>query len=94
VITHIRKIHAPGSMKKKEPNLDDLKDSASLKQDPECVVMLTSPEEGFVKVNVLKNKGKMSKKEYPFNVETGRIGSPLSKALDNDFSDFNAPFKE
>jgi 5S rRNA maturation endonuclease (ribonuclease M5) len=73
VVHHIRKIDSPGAMRAKTPRMEDLKGSAALYQDQECVVMLTSEAEDTIKVDVVKNKGKMASKTYPFNRETGTI---------------------
>lgn len=93
VVTHIRKIESAGSNKKKKPNLDDLKGSSSLSQDPECVVMLSSPGEGLMEVDIVKNKGKMGNRIYKFNQETGQLGNAVDpNSLDpdeDDFKDFN-----
>lgn len=92
IVTHIRKIESAGSARKKKPNMDDLKGSSSLSQDPECVVMLTSPESGQMEVDVIKNKGKMGSKIFGFNVETGTMSTEIieerteeQKALDDDW---------
>lgn len=91
IVTHIRKIEQMGSTQKKKPGIEDLKGSSSLYQDPECVIMLTSPKVGVLEVDVVKNKGKMSTKQYHFNQESGKIGeeyvSDESKAND-DFANF------
>lgn len=74
VVTHIRKIDTPGAKRAKKPSMEDLKGSAALYQDPECVIMLTSDSEESMSVDVVKNKGKMSRRLYSFNRETGKIG--------------------
>lgn len=83
IVTHIRKIEQAGSSKKKKPNLEDLKGSSSLYQDPECVVMLTN-DEGNLVVDVVKNKGKMSHAEYNFNVESGKLSGLATPNLNTD----------
>lgn len=92
IVTHIRKIEQMGAIKhKKRPGIEDLKGSSSLYQDPECVVMLTSPDDGVLEVDVVKNKGKMSTRNYAFNFETGRIGDELLTKNDianKEFEDF------
>ncbi|HRF71128.1 MAG TPA: DnaB-like helicase C-terminal domain-containing protein, partial [Candidatus Pelethenecus sp.] len=91
IVTHVRKIQQMGSAVKKKPGIEDLKGSSSLYQDPECVVMLTSPESGVLEVDVVKNKGKMSTRNYAFNQETGRIGNEvmtLKDKADKEFEDF------
>lgn len=91
IVTHIRKIEQMGSTQKRKPGIEDLKGSSSLYQDPECVIMLTSPEAGQIEVDVVKNKGKMSTKTYDFNQETGRVGIEVvtdKMKADKDFEDF------
>jgi DnaB helicase-like protein/Toprim domain-containing protein len=91
IVTHVRKIQQMGAATRKKPGIEDLKGSSSLYQDPECVVMLTSPETGVLEVDVVKNKGKMSNKMYHFNQETGRIGDefiPQISKKDKDFENF------
>jgi twinkle protein len=71
IVTHVRKGDTYGVQK--EPTLDDLKGSSSLSQDPECVVLLSSSAEGFIKVNVAKNKGELSDKSFTMKFNTGRM---------------------
>lgn len=73
IVTHIRKINTAGATRSQKPGIEDLKGSASLYQDPECVAMLTSDSAGLLNVDVVKNKGKMSSRMYRFSQETGRI---------------------
>lgn len=74
IVTHIRKIDSAGAEVRRKPNIEDLKGSASLYQDPECVVMLYKNEDtDMIEVNVLKNKGKMSSAEYSCNFATGKM---------------------
>lgn len=77
IVTHIRKIEQAGSMCKRKPGIEDLKGSSSLYQDPECVAMITAEQEGTIKVDIVKNKGEMTSKEYNFNVATGKASSGL-----------------
>lgn len=91
IVTHIRKIEQMGAVRPKKPGIEDLKGSSSLYQDPECVIMLTSPTNGQIEVDVVKNKGKMSTRVYGFNHETGRVGlevMPEISQADKDFADF------
>lgn len=76
VVTHLRK-RENGQSPTSEPHLDDLKGSSSLKQDPECVVLLSQTEGGDIKVNVAKNKGQMGKYTFGINLETGRLKDPM-----------------
>lgn len=89
VVTHIRKIESAGSQRTKKPNLDDLKGSSSLSQDPECVVMLSRPSESSMEVDILKNKGKMGNKIYQFNNETGKMGGEVDPhtGKDDEYND-------
>lgn len=73
IVTHVRKIDSAGAEVKRKPNIEDLKGSSSLYQDPECVVMLHNDGEGYLNVNVLKNKGPMKEKTFKFKVETGKL---------------------
>lgn len=81
IVTHIRKIESPGTKKGKKPGIEDLKGSASLYQDPECVAMLTSPEKAQLTVDIAKNKGKMSNKTYAFNEETGKLADEVTSVI-------------
>lgn len=96
IVTHIRKIEAAGSSQKKKPNVEDLKGSSSLYQDPECVVMLSN-DDGYLVVDVVKNKGKMMHQEYNFNLESGKLAKmgeigQIAKVYkddkDKEFGDF------
>lgn len=74
IVTHVRKLNDPGSNANRKPNLDDLKGSSSLKQDPEVVAIVhpTDDRRG-VEVDIQKNKGPMMSKFFAINVDTGRI---------------------
>lgn len=80
VVHHIRKQEGVGSVPKK-PSLNDLKGSGSVKDDPECVIMLSEPEKGQLEVDILKNKGVMGSKIYWFNLGTGRIGDAINAPI-------------
>jgi replicative DNA helicase len=75
VVTHVRKLDDPGSHTARKPNLDDLKGSSSLKQDPEVVAIVhpTTDRRGL-EVDIQKNKGPMTSRFYAINVDTGVIG--------------------
>jgi len=74
IVTHIRKISEPGSPSSRKPNLDDLKGSSSLKQDPEVVAMVVPTDDMLgVTVDIQKNKGVMSQKSYKINNDSGLI---------------------
>lgn len=73
VVTHIRKIEQAGSTVQRDPNIEDLKGSSSLYQDPECVILLSSREKGVIKVDIAKNKGEMGSKEFTMRESSGRI---------------------
>jgi twinkle protein len=74
VVTHVRKLDDPGSLHKRKPNLDDLKGSSSLKQDPEVVAIVHPTEDGRgVEVDIQKNKGPMGHKFFAINTGTGLI---------------------
>lgn len=74
VVTHVRKLDDPGSHTNRKPNLDDLKGSSSLKQDPEVVAIVhpTVDRKGL-EVDIQKNKGPMTSKIYQINTDTGVI---------------------
>lgn len=73
VVTHVRKAE-PGAGMNKKPNLDDLKGSSSLKQDPEVVAIVHPTEDRKgVEVDIQKNKGPMFSKTFAINVDTGVI---------------------
>lgn len=77
VVSHLRKTEAPGQFiaKAKKANIEDLKGSASLYQDPEVVVMLSQTiNDDEIEVDVLKNKGDMGTALYNFNRATGKFG--------------------
>jgi len=76
IVHHIKKQEGTGSVPKK-PRMEDLKGSSSTYQDPEAVVMLSSPEKGQLEVDIVKNKGEMGSKIFNFNTMTGKIGLPI-----------------
>lgn len=74
IVSHIRKIEAPGTFiaKARKPNIEDLKGSSSLFQDPEVVVMLSETlDDDCILVDVVKNKGEMKDKTFLLNRSTG-----------------------
>lgn len=74
VVTHVRKLDDPGSHTSRKPNLDDLKGSSSLKQDPEVVAIVhPTVDRRGLEVDIQKNKGPMSSKIYQINTDTGVI---------------------
>ena len=74
VVTHVRKLNDPGSDHQRKPNLDDLKGSSSLKQDPEVVAIVHPTEDRRgVEIDIQKNKGPMSSKIFKINTDTGVI---------------------
>lgn len=72
IVTHIRKIDSAGAQTQRKPNIEDLKGSASLYQDPECVVLLDG-DTSQIHVNVVKNKGEMTSKTFTFDPTTGKL---------------------
>ena len=76
IVHHIKKQEGTGSVPKK-PKMEDLKGSSSTYQDPEAVIMLSSPEKGQLEVDIVKNKGEMGSRIYNFNTQTGKIGLPI-----------------
>lgn len=81
IVTHVRKIDTAGSLLKKTPGIEDLKGSSSLYQDPECVIMLGSEEEGTIDVNIVKNKGEMTNQTFDFNIPTGKMKVSLFDSI-------------
>lgn len=85
IVHHIKK---PSNMGiKQKLKMEDLKGSSSVYQDPEAVIMLSSPENGQLEIDVVKNKGPMGSKIFNFNPENGSIEFELktdikSKAVD------------
>ena len=79
IVSHIRKIEQAGGFisRSKAPNIEDLKGSSSLYQDPEVVVMLSQTiNDNEILVDVQKNKGAMVSAVYPINTYTGVFSSP------------------
>jgi len=77
VVHHIRKQGGFGEQVKK-PKMEDLKGSSSVYQDPEAVIMLSSPDKGHLEVDIVKNKGTMGSRVYDFNLATGVIGDDVT----------------
>lgn len=74
VVTHVRKLDEPGSHSPRKPNLDDLKGSSSLKQDPEVVAIVhPTPDRMGIEIDIQKNKGPMLSKTFKINTDTGVI---------------------
>lgn len=73
IVTHIRKIDSAGAETQRKPNIEDLKGSSSLYQDPECVVLLTQAGENQVEVIIAKNKGPQGSQIFDMNHDTGKI---------------------
>ena len=76
IVHHIKKQEGIGTAPKK-PKMEDLKGSSSIYQDPEVVIMLSSPEKGQLEVDIVKNKGQMGSRIYEFNLGTGKIGNEI-----------------
>lgn len=77
IVHHIKKQEGVGSVPKK-PKMEDLKGSSSAYQDPEAVIMLSSPGKGLLEVDIVKNKGTMGSRIFDFNVATGVIGEDVT----------------
>lgn len=77
IIHHIKKQEGAGATPKK-PRMEDLKGSSSIYQDPEAVIMLSSPDKGQLEVDIVKNKGMMGSQIYEFNQATGVVGSNIT----------------
>ncbi len=72
IVHHIKKPEGMGTVKRK-PKMEDLKGSSSIYQDPEAVVMLSSPEDGKLEIDIVKNKGTMGSKIFDFKLSSGKI---------------------
>lgn len=77
IIHHIKKQDGVGGVVKK-PKMEDLKGSSSIYQDPEAVIMLSSPEKGHLEVDIVKNKGEMGSRIFEFNLATGVVGKDIT----------------
>jgi len=73
IVTHIRKIDQAGAEMQRKAGIEDLKGSASLYQDPECVIMLDGDGETSMDIDVVKNKGVMESQLFDFNRATGKL---------------------
>lgn len=83
IIHHIKKQEGIGSTPKK-PKMEDLKGSSSVYQDPEAVIMLSSPDTNKIEVDIVKNKGEMGSKTYEFSLATGRVGNEVEYTTRKD----------
>lgn len=83
IVTHIRKIDFAGTAQEsqRKPGIEDLKGSASLYQDPEVVVMLSSNSDGSLEVSIVKNKGEMTSQEFAFDAQTGKLSESLFDSM-------------
>jgi archaellum biogenesis ATPase FlaH len=77
VIHHTKKPEGVGGATKKL-KMEDLKGSSSTYQDPEAVIMLSSPEKGLIEVDIVKNKGTMGSKIFEFDSATGVVGKDMT----------------
>jgi hypothetical protein len=77
IIHHIKKQEGVGGVTKK-PKMEDLKGSSSIYQDPEAVIMLSSPDKGQLEVDIVKNKGAMGSRIFEFNLATGVVGKDIT----------------
>ena len=77
IIHHIKKTEGVGGVTRK-PKMEDLKGSSSIYQDPEAVIMLSSPDTGQLEVDIVKNKGMMGSKIFDFNLATGVVGEDIT----------------
>lgn len=74
IVTHPRRTTQPGGEKKK-PTMEDIRGSSAVAQDSETVVILDKISDTEIEVDVQKNKGKMTKKVFVVDYETGLIGN-------------------
>jgi len=77
VVHHINKPKQTG-MAKQKLTKEDLKGGSASYQVPEAVVLLSSPSEGVVEVDVVKNKGEEGSRVYEFKKSTGKIGTDIT----------------
>ncbi len=95
VVSHIRKIEGPGQFiaKHRKPNIEDLKGSSALYQDPEVVVMLSQTiNDSEILVDVVKNKGVMGDAIYYLNRATGkflRLQGPTEADSESETPEWN-----
>ena len=95
VIHHTKKPAGVGSGPRK-PKMEDLKGSSSIYQDPEAVIMLSSPDKGQLEVDIVKNKGPMGSKIFDFNLATGVVGEDITNvpSLMNEKQKVQKSFEE
>lgn len=84
IVHHIKKPEGTGTVTRR-PKMEDLKGSSSTYQDPEAVVMLSSPEMGLLEIDVVKNKGNMGSKIFNFKLSSGVVGEETHKPSLDDF---------
>lgn len=84
IVHHIKKPEGSGSIVRK-PKMEDLKGSSSTYQDPEAVVMLSSPEQGLLEIDIVKNKGNMGSKVFNFKLSSGVVGEETHAPSIDDF---------
>lgn len=83
IVTHPRRTKTAGGESKK-PTIEDIRGSSAVAQDSETVIILDKVSDTEIEVDVQKNKGKMSKKIYTVDYETGLIGNPSDRAITLD----------
>lgn len=84
VVTHTRRIHAPGGEANKKPTLHDIRGSSAVEQDSETVVILNKESDTEMEVDIQKNKGKMTSKVFVVDYDTGLMGQESIKARSLD----------
>lgn len=87
ILHHLKKIEIGVNGKMRKPVMEDLKDSSALYQDPETVILLSSPEKNILEIDIAKNKGDMGSKHYKFNEKTGKLYGLTDEQKDVDAFD-------
>jgi hypothetical protein len=85
IVHHVKKPSNLGI--KQKLKMEDLKGSSSVYQDPEAVIMLSSPEKNEIEIDVVKNKGPMGAKIYNFNPANGFIDFGYITKMDSESVD-------
>ncbi len=83
IVTHPRRTKTAGGASNK-PTLEDIRGSSAVAQDSETVIILDKMSDTEIEVDVQKNKGKMSKKVFNVDYETGLIGGQSDRVTLDD----------
>ena len=83
IVTHPRRTKTAGGESKK-PTIEDIRGSSAVAQDSETVIILDKVSENEIEVDVQKNKGKMTRKIFSVDYETGLIGNAIDRVMTLD----------